>query len=152
MPSAIIAELPEIVAAMNLLIATMRFPTTAATTEVFDSPDAIAAPVSEFSCLFRSDPFVYPLEPVHRDGQQVGLHALSRGADPHAVAGGTARRDVVQRFGEKRCRHGILGQLSGTDLMPMLLNAADRFTPDERFDAVAPSHSGAHQNPEKRTG
>jgi hypothetical protein len=62
------------------------------------------------------------------------------------VVGGTARRDDVQRFGEKWCRRGILGQLRGTDLMPMLLNAADRsrflaerFTPDERFGALAPS-------------
>lgn len=67
-------------------------------------------------------------------------------AVPLAVVGGTGRRDEVQRFGEKWCRHGILGQLRGTDLMPVLLNAADRsrflaerFTPDERFGALAPS-------------
>jgi 2,3-bisphosphoglycerate-independent phosphoglycerate mutase len=45
---------------------------------------------------------------------------------PLLVAGPGVRADGVERFGELDCVGGILGQLRGPDLMPVLLNAADR--------------------------
>jgi 2,3-bisphosphoglycerate-independent phosphoglycerate mutase len=45
---------------------------------------------------------------------------------PLLVAGPGVRADAVIRFGELDCAAGILGQLRGPDLMPVLLNAADR--------------------------
>ena len=36
------------------------------------------------------------------------------------------RADNVRRFGEIDAAAGILGQLRGADMMPVLLNAADR--------------------------
>jgi 2,3-bisphosphoglycerate-independent phosphoglycerate mutase len=45
---------------------------------------------------------------------------------PLFVAGPGVRADAVERFGELDCAAGILGQLRGPDLMPVLLNAADR--------------------------
>jgi 2,3-bisphosphoglycerate-independent phosphoglycerate mutase len=45
---------------------------------------------------------------------------------PLLVAGPGVRADVVTSFGELDCSAGILGQLRGPDLMPVLLNAADR--------------------------
>jgi len=45
---------------------------------------------------------------------------------PLLVAGPRVRADAVTSFGELDCSAGILGQLRGPDLMPVLLNAADR--------------------------
>jgi 2,3-bisphosphoglycerate-independent phosphoglycerate mutase len=45
---------------------------------------------------------------------------------PLIVAGPGVRADPVESFGELDCSRGILGQLRGPDLMPLLLNAADR--------------------------
>jgi 2,3-bisphosphoglycerate-independent phosphoglycerate mutase len=45
---------------------------------------------------------------------------------PFIVAGPAVRADNVRRFGELDCASGILGQLRGPDMMPVLLNAADR--------------------------
>jgi 2,3-bisphosphoglycerate-independent phosphoglycerate mutase len=45
---------------------------------------------------------------------------------PLLVAGPGVRADRVERFGELDFAAGILGQLRGPDLMPVLLNAADR--------------------------
>jgi 2,3-bisphosphoglycerate-independent phosphoglycerate mutase len=45
---------------------------------------------------------------------------------PLIVAGPGVRADNVRRFGELDCAAGILGHLRGADLMPVLLNAADR--------------------------
>jgi 2,3-bisphosphoglycerate-independent phosphoglycerate mutase len=45
---------------------------------------------------------------------------------PLVVAGPGIRADEVTGFGELDCAAGILGQLRGPDLMPVLLNAADR--------------------------
>jgi 2,3-bisphosphoglycerate-independent phosphoglycerate mutase len=45
---------------------------------------------------------------------------------PLVVAGPGVRADAVTGFGELACAAGILGQLHGSDLMPVLLNAADR--------------------------
>ena len=45
---------------------------------------------------------------------------------PLLVAGPGVRGDAVTSFGELDCAHGILGHLRGPDLMPVLLNAADR--------------------------
>ncbi len=45
---------------------------------------------------------------------------------PFLLAGPGVRADDVQRFGELDCVAGILGRLRGLDMMPVLLNAADR--------------------------
>ena len=45
---------------------------------------------------------------------------------PLLVAGPGVRADAVKSFGELEAAAGILGQLRGSDLMPVLLNAADR--------------------------
>jgi 2,3-bisphosphoglycerate-independent phosphoglycerate mutase len=45
---------------------------------------------------------------------------------PLVVAGPGVRADGVTEFGELSCAGGILGHLRGPDLMPVLLNAADR--------------------------
>lgn len=45
---------------------------------------------------------------------------------PLIVAGPGVRPDRVRRFGELDCAEGLLGRLWGSDLMPVLLNAADR--------------------------
>jgi len=45
---------------------------------------------------------------------------------PLLVAGPGVRADGVTTFGELDCARGVLGQLRGADLMPVLLNAADR--------------------------
>jgi 2,3-bisphosphoglycerate-independent phosphoglycerate mutase len=45
---------------------------------------------------------------------------------PFVLAGRGVRPDAVERFGELECAAGILGHLRGEDVMPVLLNAADR--------------------------
>ena len=45
---------------------------------------------------------------------------------PFLVAGPGVRADNVRRFGELDCAEGIFGRLRGPDMMPVLLNAADR--------------------------
>jgi 2,3-bisphosphoglycerate-independent phosphoglycerate mutase len=45
---------------------------------------------------------------------------------PFVVAGPRLRADRVREFGESTCADGILGHLRGPDMMPVLLNAADR--------------------------
>jgi 2,3-bisphosphoglycerate-independent phosphoglycerate mutase len=45
---------------------------------------------------------------------------------PFMVNGPGVRADEVEAFGELDCARGILGHLSGPDMMPVLLNAADR--------------------------
>jgi 2,3-bisphosphoglycerate-independent phosphoglycerate mutase len=45
---------------------------------------------------------------------------------PLLVAGPGVRADQAESFGELGCSRGILGHLRGPDLMPVLLNAADR--------------------------
>jgi 2,3-bisphosphoglycerate-independent phosphoglycerate mutase len=45
---------------------------------------------------------------------------------PVVVAGPGVRADSVESFGELQFAAGILGRLQGSDLMPVLLNAADR--------------------------
>jgi 2,3-bisphosphoglycerate-independent phosphoglycerate mutase len=45
---------------------------------------------------------------------------------PIVIAGPGVRADAVDSFGELDCSRGILGHLRGPDLMPLLLNAADR--------------------------
>src|ERR687887_206387 len=45
---------------------------------------------------------------------------------PFVVAGPGVRADRVREFGESTCAAGILGHLRGPDMMPVLLNAADR--------------------------
>jgi 2,3-bisphosphoglycerate-independent phosphoglycerate mutase len=45
---------------------------------------------------------------------------------PFVVAGPEVRADRVREFGESTCADGILGHLRGPDMMPVLLNTADR--------------------------
>jgi 2,3-bisphosphoglycerate-independent phosphoglycerate mutase len=45
---------------------------------------------------------------------------------PLVIAGPGVRADRVRRFGELDCADGLLGRITGADLMPVLLNAADR--------------------------
>jgi len=45
---------------------------------------------------------------------------------PFVIAGPGVRADAVTAFGESTCAGGILGHLRGPDMMPVLLNAADR--------------------------
>jgi 2,3-bisphosphoglycerate-independent phosphoglycerate mutase len=45
---------------------------------------------------------------------------------PFVLAGPGVRADAVERFGEIDCAAGVLGHLRGEDVMPVLLNAADR--------------------------
>jgi 2,3-bisphosphoglycerate-independent phosphoglycerate mutase len=45
---------------------------------------------------------------------------------PFVVAGPGVRADGVAELGEAACAGGILGHLRGPDMMPVLLNAADR--------------------------
>jgi 2,3-bisphosphoglycerate-independent phosphoglycerate mutase len=45
---------------------------------------------------------------------------------PFVVAGPGVRADRVTELGESTCAEGILGHLRGPDMMPVLLNAADR--------------------------
>ena len=45
---------------------------------------------------------------------------------PFVVSGPGVRADAVRSFGELECAAGIFGQLRGPDVMPVLLNAADR--------------------------
>jgi 2,3-bisphosphoglycerate-independent phosphoglycerate mutase len=45
---------------------------------------------------------------------------------PFIVNGPGVRADGVEAFGELDCARGILGHLRGPDVMPVLLNAADR--------------------------
>jgi 2,3-bisphosphoglycerate-independent phosphoglycerate mutase len=45
---------------------------------------------------------------------------------PFVLAGPGVRADDVTEFGEATCARGILGHLRGPDVMPVLLNAADR--------------------------
>ncbi len=64
---------------------------------------------------------------------------------PLLIAGGASGRDTVGTFGESASRKGLLGQLRGIDLMPVLLMAADRsaflaerFTADMRYGRLDP--------------
>jgi len=45
---------------------------------------------------------------------------------PFVLAGPGVRADAVTSFGELDCAQGLLGHLTGADVMPVLLNAADR--------------------------
>jgi 2,3-bisphosphoglycerate-independent phosphoglycerate mutase len=45
---------------------------------------------------------------------------------PFVIAGPGVRSGRVRTFGESTCAGGILGHLRGPDMMPVLLNAADR--------------------------
>ncbi len=55
-------------------------------------------------------------------------------AVPLTIVGGAVGRDDVGAFSEDACRRGRLGQLTGADLMPVLLNVADRcVSTGERF-------------------
>ncbi len=61
----------------------------------------------------------------------------SGGAVPLLVCGGAAGRDGVGGFGERSCLDGSLGHILGGDLMPLLLDCAERsaFLGAERYTA-----------------
>lgn len=61
----------------------------------------------------------------------------SGGAVPMLVCGGVAGTDAVARFSEASCGAGSLGHVWGSDLMPLLLDCADRsaFLGAERYTA-----------------
>jgi 2,3-bisphosphoglycerate-independent phosphoglycerate mutase len=61
----------------------------------------------------------------------------SGGTVPLLICGGAARRDEVARFSEAACQAGSLGHLRGSDLMPLLLDCAERaaFLGAERYTA-----------------
>lgn len=61
----------------------------------------------------------------------------SGGAVPLMISGGAAGRDAVGEFGERACREGLLGHLRGWELMPLLLDCAERsaFLGAERYTA-----------------
>jgi 2,3-bisphosphoglycerate-independent phosphoglycerate mutase len=67
---------------------------------------------------------------------------------PLVVAGPDVRADRVQRFGELDCGEGILGRLRGDDLMPVLLNAADRALFAGSRPTATPGASGHPSFPE----
>jgi 2,3-bisphosphoglycerate-independent phosphoglycerate mutase len=62
---------------------------------------------------------------------------------PFVVAGPGVRADLVDRFGELPCADGILGRLRGEDVMPVLLNAADRALFLGSRPAAVPAQTGA---------
>jgi len=59
---------------------------------------------------------------------------------PVMVAGPTARIDDVESFDEISCARGCLGQISGKDLMPLILNFTDRarFLNSRNFPLIRP--------------
>ena len=59
----------------------------------------------------------------------------SGGAVPLLVRGGAVGADAVSRFAESTCISGAMGHIAGTDLMPLLLDCADRsaFLGAERY-------------------
>ncbi len=59
------------------------------------------------------------------------------GPVPLLVAGGAAWHDDVSRFAERECIKGCLGAIHGSDLMPLLLDCAERsaFLGAERYTA-----------------
>jgi 2,3-bisphosphoglycerate-independent phosphoglycerate mutase len=61
----------------------------------------------------------------------------SGGAVPVLIRGGVAGRDHVTTFSERGCLGGSLGHIRGSDLMPLLLDCADRSAfMAERYTAV----------------
>jgi len=52
------------------------------------------------------------------------IDALGAGEPSVGFRGPGVRADRVARFGEIDCADGILGRLTGADVMPVLLNAA----------------------------
>lgn len=88
------------------------------TLEALDGPLARldAAPFSENVIAITGDHATPAVHDVIHSGDAV----------PFLVAGPGIRADSVRRFGETDCRNGLLGHIRGEDVMPILLNAADR--------------------------
>ncbi len=64
---------------------------------------------------------------VWRSHPRGTFHDLHSGEPaPIAIRGGNVRVDAVSSFGERAAAAGTLGLLRGVDLMPVLLNAAER--------------------------
>jgi 2,3-bisphosphoglycerate-independent phosphoglycerate mutase len=68
---------------------------------------------------------------------------------PFLLAGPGVRADRVERFGELDCAGGLLGHLTGADVMPVLLNAADRplFLGSRPTPVTSPAGSPADVEP-----
>ncbi len=74
------------------------------------------------------DPFCAAVVAVTGDHATPAVDGVIHSGDPVPllVAGPGVRADRTHRFGEIDCAGGVLGHLRGEDLMPVLLNAADR--------------------------
>lgn len=101
--------------------------------QVMEALDAAFEPHLERLC--RGDALVC----VTADHQTPSSGPLyhSGGAVPLLMTGGASGRDEVARFAERDCRTGALGHIHGTDLMPLLLDQAERsgFMGAERYTA-----------------
>jgi 2,3-bisphosphoglycerate-independent phosphoglycerate mutase len=88
------------------------------TLEALDGPLARldTAPFSETVIAITGDHATPAVRDVIHSGDAV----------PFLVAGPGVRADGVRRFGESDCSKGLLGHIRGEDVMPILLNAADR--------------------------
>jgi 2,3-bisphosphoglycerate-independent phosphoglycerate mutase len=71
------------------------------------------------------DDLVIAVTADHATPSSGGLYHSGE-AVPLVVLGGVPGVDAVTAFNEGACGNGLLGQLVGTDLLPVLLNAADR--------------------------
>jgi 2,3-bisphosphoglycerate-independent phosphoglycerate mutase len=71
------------------------------------------------------DDLVIAVTADHATPSSGGLYHSGE-AVPLVVLGGAPGVDEVDEFSESACGGGLLGQLVGTDLIPVMLNAADR--------------------------
>ncbi|MGH9281202.1 MAG: 2,3-bisphosphoglycerate-independent phosphoglycerate mutase [Acidimicrobiales bacterium] len=90
-----------------------------------------AAKVAAIEALDAVIPGIVDLEPDvlvvtgdHATPSQMAAHSWH--AVPAVLWGSRAGRDDVDRFGERWCRHGLLGLRPTKDLMPILLACAGR--------------------------
>ncbi len=67
---------------------------------------------------------------------------------PFVLTGPGVRADSVRAFGEGAQRSGILGHIQGADVMPVLLNAADRPLFAGSYPSVDPHAAGHPDSPE----
>lgn len=76
----------------------------------------------------REEPFAQAVVCITGDHATPALPGIIHSGDPVplAVGGPGVRSDAVERFGELWQAGGILGHLGGADVLPLLLNAADR--------------------------
>jgi len=115
--------------------------------EVAESLDAALAPHME---RLLDDGLVVCVTADHQTPASGPLYH-SGGAVPLLVCGGAAGRDGVEAFGESGCMSGALGHVLGQDLMPLLLDCAERsaflgaerYTAHRCFGTPSPEHIAA---------